>query len=166
MRVINSIPWSPTEIESYRQIIWDNLIEGMVKIREVMDELSIQTSEENMVRRPRARLLPMRSQHSALAQLHPASTDGPLFLRPQALFHQVARPFELGGQQAYPPRYQSILQTLWEDSAVQKVRAVGSTFSRQKPLNSLASIPPRPFQRARNSLSQTSTSLYYGTDRT
>lgn len=55
MRVINSIPWTPTEIESYRQIIWDNLIEGMVKIREVMEELSIQTSDENVVRRARAR---------------------------------------------------------------------------------------------------------------
>lgn len=38
----------------------------------------------------------------------------------------MARPFDLGGQQPYPPQYQHILQTLWEDSAVQKVRAVHS----------------------------------------
>jgi hypothetical protein len=50
MRVINSIPWSSTEIESYRQIIWANLIEGMTRVREVMDELNIETSEDNLVR--------------------------------------------------------------------------------------------------------------------
>ena len=36
---------------------------------------------------------------------------------------QVVHAFELGGQQVYPARYQRILQTLWEDSAIQKVRA-------------------------------------------
>ena len=50
MRVINSIPWSSTEIESYRQIIWVNLIEGMSRVRQVIDELSIQTSEDTVVR--------------------------------------------------------------------------------------------------------------------
>src|SRR5258706_2790574 len=50
MRVINSIPWSSTEIESYRQIIWTNLIDGMTRVREVMDELNLETSEDNMVR--------------------------------------------------------------------------------------------------------------------
>ena len=50
MRVINSIPWSPTEIESYRQVIWDNLIDGMIRIRAVMDELNLETSEDNSVR--------------------------------------------------------------------------------------------------------------------
>ena len=50
MRVINSIPWSSTEIESYRQIIWTNLIDGMIRVREVMDELNLETSEDNMVR--------------------------------------------------------------------------------------------------------------------
>jgi len=51
-----------------------------------------------------------------------ASTDE-RFCAPQALFDQVVRAFELGGQQVYPARYQRILQTLWEDSTVQKVRA-------------------------------------------
>ena len=50
MRVINAIPWSPTEIESYRQVIWDNLIDGMIRVRAVMDELNLETSEDNSVR--------------------------------------------------------------------------------------------------------------------
>ena len=127
MRVINSIPWSSTEIESYRQIIWTNLIDGMTRVREVMDELNLETSEDNMVRP--ARRAGRSPRWNAPFLLKSNSPD------PQALFDQVACPFDLGGQQPYPPQYQNILQTLWEDSAVQKVRALPFGPS-SSPLNS------------------------------
>jgi len=123
MRVINRIPWTPTEIESYRQIIWANLIEGMTRIREVMDELNIETSRDNIVRRARSLCW------NTPFLVTPVTCTDRGALRPQALFDQVVRQCELGGEQPYPPQYQHILQTLWDDSAVQQVCAVPSAHS-------------------------------------
>jgi len=95
----------------------------MTRIREVMDELNIETSEDNIVRRARS----LCWNTSSLVT--PVTYTDRGTLRPQALFGQVVRQCELGGEQPYPPQYQHILQTLWDDSAVQKVCAVPSAHS-------------------------------------
>ena len=121
MQFINRIPWTSTEIEIYRQIIWANLIEGMRRIREVMNEFNIETSEDNIVRRARS-----LCWNTPFLVTPVAYTDRGA-LRPQALFDQVV--CQVGGEQPYPPQCQHILQTFWDDSAVQEVCAVPSAHS-------------------------------------
>jgi hypothetical protein len=50
MRVINSIPFKPSEIETYRQLILANIVEGLRVLYAVIEEEGIECSEETIVR--------------------------------------------------------------------------------------------------------------------
>lgn len=42
--------WKPTEIESYRQITFGNIIEGLREVLDAMTDFHLEISEENVVR--------------------------------------------------------------------------------------------------------------------
>ncbi|KXN88056.1 Guanine nucleotide-binding protein alpha-2 subunit [Leucoagaricus sp. SymC.cos] len=48
MRVIHKVPFSQQEIESYRQLVFDNITRGMRYLLDAMDEFEIKVSEENI----------------------------------------------------------------------------------------------------------------------
>ena len=41
MRILTKVPWTRVELESYRQIVFSNLIEGMKGIFQSLDDLNI-----------------------------------------------------------------------------------------------------------------------------
>jgi hypothetical protein len=51
MRVINSIPFMPAEIENFRQRILANIVEGLGVLYAVIEDEGIECSEETIVRR-------------------------------------------------------------------------------------------------------------------
>jgi hypothetical protein len=51
MRVINSIPFKPSEVETYRQLILANIVEGLRILYVVIEDEGIECSEETVVRR-------------------------------------------------------------------------------------------------------------------
>ncbi|KAK0224514.1 heterotrimeric G-protein alpha subunit, GPA2-like protein [Armillaria nabsnona] len=48
MRLIHKIPFSPQEIESYRQLTFDNLTGGMKAILDAMEDMDLKVSEDNI----------------------------------------------------------------------------------------------------------------------
>ncbi|KAH7907188.1 guanine nucleotide binding protein, alpha subunit [Hygrophoropsis aurantiaca] len=48
MRLIHRVPFSPGEIESYRQLVFNNLITGMTYIFEAMEDMELQVAEDNL----------------------------------------------------------------------------------------------------------------------
>lgn len=50
MRVINSIPFKPSEVETYRQLILVNIVEGLRMLYAVIEDEGIECSEETIVR--------------------------------------------------------------------------------------------------------------------
>ena len=81
----------------------------MSRVRQVIDEPSIQTPDDTVV----------RPAYDCQAEDAPLRQGDILTIcAEQALFDQAVRPSKLGGQDAY---HQRVLQVLWEDSAVQKV---------------------------------------------
>lgn len=50
MRIINSIPFKPAEIETYRQLILANIVEGLRVLYAVIEEEGMECSEETIVR--------------------------------------------------------------------------------------------------------------------
>ena len=49
MRVINNLPWSPTEIESYRQIVYMNIVQGGRLLLDAAEEVDGDLSSDNEV---------------------------------------------------------------------------------------------------------------------
>lgn len=50
MRIIHTVTWTPSEIESYRQLAFLNVLEGMRELLTAMrDELHVDVAEENVV---------------------------------------------------------------------------------------------------------------------
>ncbi|KAF5346257.1 hypothetical protein D9756_004418 [Leucocoprinus leucothites] len=48
MRLIHKVPFSQQEIESYRQLVFDNITRGLRYLLDAMDEFEIKVSEENI----------------------------------------------------------------------------------------------------------------------
>ncbi len=48
MRLIHKIPFSPQEIESYRQLTFDNLTGGLKCILDAMEDMDLKVSEDNI----------------------------------------------------------------------------------------------------------------------
>ncbi|EPQ61288.1 heterotrimeric G-protein alpha subunit, GPA2-like protein [Gloeophyllum trabeum ATCC 11539] len=47
MRLIHKVPFTPQEVESYRQLVFNNLTHGLQSVLEAMDDMDLQVSEEN-----------------------------------------------------------------------------------------------------------------------
>ncbi|RXW16986.1 hypothetical protein EST38_g8868 [Candolleomyces aberdarensis] len=47
MRLIHKVPFSPQEIESYRQLVFDNLTRGMAYLLDSMEDMDLRVSDEN-----------------------------------------------------------------------------------------------------------------------
>lgn len=52
MRIIHQAAWSSTEIESFRQLVFDNILSGLRKVIESMEEYGLELDEKNQVRPP------------------------------------------------------------------------------------------------------------------
>jgi len=48
MRLIHTLPFTPTEIESYRQLIFGNLTHGLKYVTDGMEDLELKVNEENI----------------------------------------------------------------------------------------------------------------------
>lgn len=48
MRLIHKVPFSPSEVESYRQLVFENLTRGLKSLLDAMFEMEITVSEDNM----------------------------------------------------------------------------------------------------------------------
>ena len=46
MRLIHKIPFLPEEIESYRQLVFNNLITGMIYLFDAMEDMDLEVAEE------------------------------------------------------------------------------------------------------------------------
>lgn len=49
MRLIHKVPFSAQEIESYRQLVFDNITRGLRYLIEAMDDMDLKVSEENIL---------------------------------------------------------------------------------------------------------------------
>ncbi|KAG2024004.1 guanine nucleotide-binding protein alpha-2 subunit [Coprinopsis cinerea AmutBmut pab1-1] len=47
MRLIHKVPFSPQEVESYRQLVFENLTRGMGYVLDAMEDMELKVSEEN-----------------------------------------------------------------------------------------------------------------------
>lgn len=48
MRLIHKVPFSPSEIEHYRQLVFDNLTRGLRYLLDSMEDMDLKISEENL----------------------------------------------------------------------------------------------------------------------
>jgi hypothetical protein len=48
MRLIHHVPFSPQELESYRQLVFNNLTHGMKYLLDAMEDMDLKVSEENI----------------------------------------------------------------------------------------------------------------------
>jgi guanine nucleotide-binding protein subunit alpha len=48
MRLIHKVPFSNQEIETYRQLVFDNLTRGMKYLLDAMDDMDLKVSEDNV----------------------------------------------------------------------------------------------------------------------
>lgn len=48
MRLIHKLPFSPSEIEHYRQLVFDNLTRGLRYVLDAMEDMELQVAEENL----------------------------------------------------------------------------------------------------------------------
>jgi len=48
MRLIHRVPFSPEEIENYRQLVFNNLTTGMTYVLEAMEDMGLEVAEENL----------------------------------------------------------------------------------------------------------------------
>lgn len=49
MRLIHKVPFSAQEIESYRQLVFDNITRGLRYLIEAMDDMDLKVAEENIL---------------------------------------------------------------------------------------------------------------------
>lgn len=55
MRIIHTVTWTASEIESYRQLAFGNVLDGMREMLVAMrDDLHVDVAEENVVSRARS----------------------------------------------------------------------------------------------------------------
>jgi guanine nucleotide-binding protein subunit alpha, other len=47
MRLIHKVPFSPQEIESYRQLVFENLTRGMSYLLDAMSDMELDVGEKN-----------------------------------------------------------------------------------------------------------------------
>jgi guanine nucleotide-binding protein subunit alpha, other len=48
MRLIHKVPFSPQEIEQYRQLVFDNLTRGIKYVLDAMEDMELKVSEDNV----------------------------------------------------------------------------------------------------------------------
>ena len=48
MRLIHKVPFSPSEYEHYRQLVFDNLTRGLCYLLDAMQDMDLKVSEENV----------------------------------------------------------------------------------------------------------------------
>lgn len=48
MRLIHKLPFSPSEIEHYRQLVFDNITRGLCYLLDAMQDMDLKVSEENV----------------------------------------------------------------------------------------------------------------------
>jgi guanine nucleotide-binding protein subunit alpha len=99
MRLIHRVPFSLQEVESFRQLIFNNLTHGLKYVLDSMEDMGLEISPEN-------------SQHIELVENADDLRDGEVFPRSFyepliALWNDagVQRAWERGNEAALPEKY-------------------------------------------------------------
>jgi hypothetical protein len=108
VRVINSIPFKPSEIETYRQLILANIVEGLRILSAVIEDEGIECSEETVVRHVGGVLQALVFWHTL-----------------QKAFTNIADIPDIRDEEVYPAEYRAMFEQVWSDSDVQKAIIVG-----------------------------------------
>ncbi|KIJ58779.1 hypothetical protein HYDPIDRAFT_45488, partial [Hydnomerulius pinastri MD-312] len=113
MRLIHRVPFSPEEIESYRQLVFNNLTTGMNYVFEAMEDMELEVAEENL---PHVELIKEARDIQAY-QPFPMSYYEPL----KALWEDksVHQAYERGNEAALPENlsyFFSSLDRLFDES--------------------------------------------------
>ena len=51
MRLIHKVPFTAQEVETYRQLVFNNITHGLRAVLEALDDLDLKVAKENEVRR-------------------------------------------------------------------------------------------------------------------
>lgn len=51
MRLIHKVPFNAQEVETYRQLVFNNITQGFCVVLEAMEDLELKLADENLVRR-------------------------------------------------------------------------------------------------------------------
>jgi guanine nucleotide-binding protein subunit alpha, other len=101
MRLIHRVPFSSQEVESFRQLIFNNLTHGLKYVLDSMEDMGLEVSPEN-------------SQHIDLVENADDLRDGEVFPHPfyeplRALWTDkgVQQAWERGNEAALPEKYAS-----------------------------------------------------------
>lgn len=49
MRLIHKVPFTPQEVEFYRQLVFNNITQGLRTVLEAMQDLELEVEDENQV---------------------------------------------------------------------------------------------------------------------
>ena len=99
MRLIHRIPFSPQEVESYRQLVFNNLTHGLKYLLDAMEDMELKLSEENF-------------RHVELIETAPDLRDGDPF--PMTYYEplkslwndpSVQKAWERGNEAALPEKF-------------------------------------------------------------
>jgi guanine nucleotide-binding protein subunit alpha, other len=130
MRLIHAQHFSPAEIESFRQLVFRNLTDGMSLILDAMRELAAVTA----ARRATTSAPAAAATAADASRSGSASTPGSqsrsydALLEPQNI--QYARMLdtvpEICDGEPFPPEYEHALRELWQDAGVARVRSRGN----------------------------------------
>lgn len=99
MRLIHKVPFSPQEVETYRQLTFDNLTRGLKYVLDAMEDMDLKVSEENM------QYLSLIENASDLRDGEPFPME---FYQPlKSLWEDpnVQRAWERGNEAALPEKY-------------------------------------------------------------
>jgi guanine nucleotide-binding protein subunit alpha len=112
MRLIHRVPFSSQEVESYRQLIFNNLTHGLKYVLDSMEDMQLEVSPEN-------------SEHIELVESASDLRDGEIFPNQfyeplRALWNDkgVQRAWDRGNEAALPEKYTLLFCARFNCSAV------------------------------------------------
>ena len=126
MRLIHRVHFTPQEIESYRQLVFNNVVHGLVSVLEAMRRFDLRLLPENTV--------------CALVRPPMSVTDAKRHLQqPNSRF--IHSPPDLRDGESFPISYLEPLLALWKDPSVQSAFERGNEAALPEKSVSMNSIP-------------------------
>ena len=99
MRLIHRVPFSAQEIESYRQLVFNNLTHGLKYLLDAMEDMNLAVSEEN------AALLPLIDEAQDIRDGQPFPMEYLEPLRKLWADTNVQKAWDRGNEAAAPEKY-------------------------------------------------------------
>lgn len=99
MRLIHRVPFSAQEIESYRQLVFNNLTHGLKYLLDAMEDMNLEVSEENVS------LLPLIDEAQDIRDGQPFPVEYLDPLRRLWSDINVQKAWDRGNEAAAPEKY-------------------------------------------------------------